>query len=122
MKDTQIRKFFCTLMVIIRDFIKLMVAILVETILICVCIENGWIANYIEEVTPDEFWHVYRVLTTILIPLFMFYRGFTGKYRVDIKVFKEEDVSGYAKKDRNILSEEKSDIDTEIVNMEETSV
>ena len=42
------------------------------------------------------FWKVYSAIFA-LVPLVMFYRGVTGKYKVEIKVFKDESSLGYAK-------------------------
>lgn len=42
MKNIQIRKTICTIMLIMKDGINLLAGCLIATILVCVCMENGW--------------------------------------------------------------------------------
>lgn len=45
MKNIQIRKTICTIMLIMKDGINLLAGCLIATILVCVCMENGWILS-----------------------------------------------------------------------------
>ncbi len=98
MKDTRIRKTICMIMLIVKDGIKLLAQCLIATILVSICMENGWIlSNYASDVSYDIFWKLYSAIF-LLVPLIMFYRGVTGRYRAEIEVFKDESPLGYAKR------------------------
>ena len=97
MKNTQIRKIICMIMLIMKDVINLLTGCLIATIFASVCMENGWIiSDYITDVSHDMFWKMYSAIL-ILVPLIMFYRGATGRYKVEIKEYKAESELGYAK-------------------------
>lgn len=90
MKNIQIRKTICTIMLIMKDGINLLAGCLNATILVCVCMENGWIlSDYITDVSHDMFWKMYSAIS-ILVPIIMFYRGAMGRYKVEIKEYKAE--------------------------------
>lgn len=97
MKNIQIRKTICMIMLIMKDGINLLAGCLIATILICVCMENGWVlSDYITDVSHDMFWKMYSAIF-ILVPIIMFYRGAMGRYKVEIKEYKAESALGYAK-------------------------
>lgn len=97
MKDTQIRKIICMIMLIMKDFIKLLMQCLIATILVSICIENGWIlSNCDTDVSYAMFWKLFSDIF-VFVPLIMFYRGITGRYKVEIKVYKVEITLRYAK-------------------------
>lgn len=97
MKDTQIRKIICMIMLIVKDGVKLLAQCLIATILASICMENGWILSYYTtNVSYDMFWKLYSTIF-VLVPLVMFYRGVTGRYKVEIKVFKDKTLLGDAK-------------------------
>lgn len=97
MKNIQIRKTICTIMLIMKDGINLLAGCLIATILVCVCMENGWVlSDYITDVSHDMFWKMYSAIS-ILVPIIMFYRGAMGRYKVEIKEYKAESALGYAK-------------------------
>lgn len=77
------RKIFCSLFLIVKDVIKLLADCLIATILCSICIENGWIFSYQTEITYELFWRLYCSVI-ILVPLIAFYRGFKGKYNINI--------------------------------------
>lgn len=80
MKNIQIRKTICTIMLIMKDGINLLAGCLIATILVCVCMENGWVlSDYITDVSHDMFWKMYSAIS-ILVPIIMFYRGAMGRY------------------------------------------
>ena len=91
-------------MLIMKDGINLLAGCLIATILVCVCMENGWIlSDYITDVSHDMFWKMYSAIS-ILVPIIMFYRGAMGRYKVEIKEYKveikeykAESALGYAK-------------------------
>lgn len=97
MKNVRIKKYILTIASIVKDVIVLLFQCLIATILVSVCIENGWIlSNDIADVSYAMFWKLYSGIF-ILVPLIMFYRGITGKYRVKIEVVKSEPAMGIAK-------------------------
>ncbi len=98
MKDTQVRKIICMIMLIVKDGVKLLAYCLIATILVCICMENGWIlSDYVTDISYDMFWKLYSAIF-VFVPLVMFYRGITGRYKVEIKAYKDESSLGYAKR------------------------
>lgn len=64
-----------TMSKIVKDAIIWASRCLIATILVGVCIENGWIlSNNSIDVSYAMFWDLYSVIFT-LVPLIMFYRG-----------------------------------------------
>ena len=100
--NAQKRKNICTFMLIIKDFVKLLLDLLIAVILLSICIENGWIMeDSVYEVSYHKFWSLYMV-TLVLVPFIMVYRGFTGKYLVEIKVYGDEIALGKAHIDSDL--------------------
>lgn len=98
MKDIQIRKIICIIMLIVKDVVILMAHCLIATILVSICMENGWIlSDYVTDISYDMFWKLYSAIF-LLVPFVMFYRGITGRYKVEIKAYKDESSLGYAKR------------------------
>ena len=98
MKDTRIRKNICIVMLMVNDGIKLLIRCLIATISISICMENGWIiSGYAANISYDMFWKIYAACF-VLVPLIMLYRGFTGRYRVEVKICKSEPSLGIAKR------------------------
>lgn len=90
-------------MLIVKDAIIWAIRCLIVTILAGVCMENGWIlSNSNIDVSYAMFWDLYSVIFT-LVPLIMFYRGFIGKYHVEIKEEKFESTIGIAKLNNKAL-------------------
>lgn len=80
-----------------KDGIKLLTQCLIATILVSICMENGWIlSDYVADVSYDMFWKLYSAIF-VLVLFIMFYRGATGRYKMEIKVYKDESPSGCAK-------------------------
>ena len=99
----EIRKIICTIMLIVKDAIILIIQCLIAAILASVCVENGWILpNKSIDVSYAMFWDLYSVIFT-LVPLIMFYRGIIGKYHVEIKEEKSESTIGIAKLNNKAL-------------------
>ena len=74
-------------------------------ILAGVCMENGWIlSDCVANISYTMFWKLYSAIF-VVVPLVMFYRGITGRYKVEIKAYKDESSLGYAKR----ISEEDND-------------
>lgn len=97
MKSVRARKIILTIKLIVKDVIKLMAHCLIATILVSVCMENGWIiSDYTTNISHNEFWKVFSAVF-VLVPLIMFYRGITGRYYVEIKEYKIEPTIGVAK-------------------------
>lgn len=87
----QIRTIILTVMLIVKDAIKWIIRCLIATILVSVCMENGWIlSNDNVEVSYAMFWKLYSAIF-VLVPLIMFYRGITGKYRIEIAKQEKKD-------------------------------
>ena len=87
MKSTQIRKIIYMVMSIAKDAIKLLMHAFIATILVSICMENGWIlSDYTIDVSYDMFWKMYSTIS-VIIPLIMFYKSIMGKYKVKIKVY-----------------------------------
>lgn len=81
----EIRKIICTIMLIVKDAIIWAIRCLITTILVSVCMENGWIlSSYTANISYNEFWKLYSAIS-VLIPIIMGYRGITGSYKVEIK-------------------------------------
>lgn len=100
MKDIQIRKIICMIMLIVKDCIKLLLQCLIATILVSICMENGWILpDCVTDVSYDMFWALYSSII-VLVPFVMFYRVATGRYKVEIRVYDESSL-GYAKQISN---------------------
>lgn len=98
MKTIRIKEYTLTIALIVKDVIVLLFQCLIATILVSVCIENGWIlSNDTADVSYAMFWKLYSAIFT-LVPLIMFYRGITGKYHVEIREEKSEPAMGIAKK------------------------
>lgn len=57
---------------------------------------DRYTSSYTADVSYAMFWKLYSAIST-LVPLIMFYRGITGKYRVKIEVVKSEPAMGIAK-------------------------
>lgn len=73
MKNIQAKK-------IVKDIIRLLVQCLITTILVSVCMENGWIlSNHATDVSSDMFWTLYSSIC-VLVPIIMFHRGLEGRY------------------------------------------
>ena len=65
---------------IVKDIIRLLVQCLITTILVSVCMENGWIlSNHATDVSSDMFWTLYSSIC-VLVPIIMFHRGLEGRY------------------------------------------
>ena len=97
MKNRQARKIICMIKLIIKDSIKLLGDCLIATILVSVCMENGWIlSKYTTEVSNDMFWKLFSAIF-VLVPIVMFYRGIMGKYKVKIEMYKVDVLTGDAK-------------------------
>ena len=72
-------------MLIVKDAIIWVIRCLIATILVSVCMENGWIlSSYTANISYNEFWKLYSAIS-VLIPIIMCYRGITGSYKVEIK-------------------------------------
>lgn len=85
MKSVQRRKIILTIMLIVKDAIMWISRCLIATILVSVCMENGWIlSSYTTNVSFNEFWKLYSAIF-ILVPIIMGFRGITGSYNVDIE-------------------------------------
>lgn len=81
----EIRKIILTIMLIVKDAIIWTIRCLIATILVSVCMENGWIlSSHTANVSYNEFWKLYAAIY-VLIPIIMGYRGITGSYKVEIK-------------------------------------
>lgn len=103
MKNVKAKECILTILSIIKDLIVLLFQCLIATILVSVCIENGWIlSNSSTNVSYAIFWDLYSVIFT-LVPLIMFYRGITGKYHVETKEEKSEPAMGIAKLNNKAL-------------------
>lgn len=90
----QIRTIILTVMLIVKDAIKWIIRCLIATILVSVCMENGWIlSNDNVDVSYAMFWKLYSAIF-VLVPLIMFYRGITGKYRMEIAKQEKKDSQG----------------------------
>ena len=97
MKNLKTKEHILTIALIIKDVIILFLQCLIATVLVCVCIENGWIlSNDTTEVSNAMFWKLYSAIF-IFVPLIMFYRGITGKYHVEIIEQKSKPAMGIAK-------------------------
>lgn len=89
MKNMQTRKIILTIILIVKDAIMWIIRCLIATVLVSVCMENGWIlSSYTTNISYNEFWKLYSAIF-ILVPVIMGYRGFTGSYKVEIKECKE---------------------------------
>lgn len=85
MKNMKTKKIMLTLMVIVKDALKWISRCFVATILVSVCLENGWILpSYTTNVSHNEFWNLYSCIF-VLVPVIMGYRGITGSYIVESK-------------------------------------
>lgn len=81
-RETKI-KVFKTVMLILKDLLKLSMQCLVFTILFSVCFENGWIFQNQVEISHEDFTHLY-LTCCIVVPFIVFYRLFTGKYWIEV--------------------------------------
>ena len=94
------------MMLIIKDAIMLMVRCLITTILVGVCVENGWLfSSYATDISYSDFWKFYSAII-VLVPIIMFYRGLTGSYKVEIKECNSNDSMGTAIEDCDDKSDE----------------
>lgn len=85
MKNVQTRKIILTIMLIVQDAIMWIIRCLIATVLVSVCMENGWVlSSYATNISYDEFWKLYSSIF-VLVPVIMGYRGITGSYKVEIK-------------------------------------
>lgn len=77
------------LRLIIVDVIRLFANCFLTTVIISICIENGWIVfGNLTEVSYEVFWNMFRTFSCV-IPFVSFYRGLTGRYsvaRIKIKI------------------------------------
>ena len=101
MKNVQTRKIILTIMLIVKDAIMWTIRCLIATILVSVCIENGWIlSSYDANVSHNEFWKLYFAIY-VLIPIIMGYRGITGSYKVESEGCKVTLAIGVAVEERS---------------------
>lgn len=101
MKNVQTKKIILTIMLIVKDAIMWTTRCLIATILVSVCIENGWIlSSHDANVSYNEFWKLYFAIY-VLIPIIMGYRGITGSYKVEIKECKITPAIGAAVEERS---------------------
>ena len=94
------KKILLKITLIVKDAIRLCIDVFIATTLISVCLKNGWINFCPIEFTKNMFWQLYFSFTTI-IPIIMFYRGFTGQYNSTSVIYKIQ-VQNWAKECKNI--------------------
>ncbi len=89
MKNIQIRKTICTIMLIMKDGINLLAGCLIATILVCVCMENGWIlSDYIYRCFHMIcFGNMYSAIVYIGSQLLCFIEGLWADFKVEIKEY-----------------------------------
>lgn len=96
MENVQIRKIITTIRLIVKDAIMWLIRCLIATILVSVCMENGWIlSSHTANVSYNEFWKLYSAIF-VLVPIIMGYRGITGSYKVEIKKCRDTVAMGIA--------------------------
>lgn len=70
---------------IIEDAVVMLIRCLIATVLYSICMQNGWIFSTTTiDVSYDKFWKIYSSISA-LIPIILFYKGFTGKYNIIVK-------------------------------------
>ena len=85
MNERKFREICCTIMLIAKDLLMTLTNSLIATILISICMENGWFFyKNITDISHDMFWDLYSIIC-ILIPFILFNRGLKGKYIVEAK-------------------------------------
>ena len=101
MKNIKAKKIIYTIMLIVKDSIRLLTQCLITTILVSVCLENGWLLSYYAtDVSFDMFWNLYSAIF-VLVPIILFYRGFTGRYYAERKECKAESTMVVEKNEEN---------------------
>ena len=84
------KKIIYAIFYIVIDAVKLHINCLIVTILVAVCLENGWVFyDHTNNVTNEQFLNFYRCIC-VIVPVIMGYWGFTGKYN---KIVKERNKS-----------------------------
>lgn len=75
---------------------------LIATILISVCMKNGWVlSNHTVNISYNDFWELYSAIY-VLVPIIMMYRGITGSYKVEVYQRTEELNGGIAERKENL--------------------
>ena len=75
---------FRTIVLILKDAIRFLLRSFIASILIAVCMQNGWIFNPAYEVSHEMFWQIYGCLIPIIV-MVMFYKGIAGQYSWQIQ-------------------------------------
>lgn len=83
--NIMIKKIILTIKNILKDIIKCSVCILIGTILICVCLEHGWLLcpNQLQSVHNEEFCILGKIVLGFM-PIAICIKGAMGKYKVDV--------------------------------------
>lgn len=86
---TLLKKIILTSTKIFKDIFLFLVCALVGTILICECLEHGWLLNpnKLQSVSNEEFCFISKLLFSIM-PIVMFINGIIGKYKVEVEEIK----------------------------------
>lgn len=83
---------FKTIVLILKDVIRFLWSSFIATILVAVCIQNGWIVITAHKVSHEMFWQIYSCFIPIMV-IVMGYRGMSGNY--NCKIY-EASIPGYA--------------------------
>lgn len=86
---------FNTKVLILKDVIRFLWRSFIATILVAVCIQNGWIGAIAHEVSHEMFWQIYSCFIPIIV-IIMGYKGISGKYNCEIYKTSILGCQGYA--------------------------
>ena len=101
MKNIKTRKIILTIMLIVKDVIMWTIRCLIATILISVCVKNGWfLSNRAINISYNDFWELYSVIY-VFVPIIMMYRGITGSYKVEVCQCSDEQIASQRAEELN---------------------